>query len=44
MEKVDFLYVSKEIRFFPFPMEMTVPIKKSKDIFFLKVGMGNKSY
>ena len=27
-EKIDFLYVSKEICFFPFPMEMTVHIKK----------------
>ena len=34
-EDVDFLYLSKEIHFFLFPMEMTVPIKG---------GMGKNSF
>ena len=43
-EEVDFLYVSRDIHFFPFPIEMTVPIKKLRTFFFLKGGMGKKSY
>ena len=33
---ITFLFVSKEIHFFPVPIEMTVPIKKVRTFFFLK--------
>ena len=39
-EEVDFLYVSKEICVFLFPMEMTEPIKKVRTFFFLKGAWG----
>ena len=41
MEEVDFLYVSKEIHFF---LGNDCTYQESKDIFFLKGGMGKKSY
>ena len=38
------LYDSKEICFFPFSYENDFTYQKSKDIFFLKEGMGKKGY
>ena len=42
VEKVKFLYVTKEIHFFHFSHGNDNTFKKTKDIFFLKWGMGKK--